>query len=149
LVISLSPREMIAKLQPGVWLEPCLWCHLSCFAVVEPEVVAGLEVEGDGGVGDALQVDRQHLLGHVIVVQLVVTQGHIHLQRQEVSADKQEAVSMVAPLVWIFNDTVLMTPRFDRAGPRDFMESCLAYCRHMSHVNMSTNMSTYQHVRSS
>lgn len=52
--------------------------YLCCLAVVEPEVVAGLEVQSNSGVRDALQVHGQHLLGHVIVVQLVVTQSHIY-----------------------------------------------------------------------
>ena len=37
----------------AVWLNVAL-VHLGCFAIVEPEVVAGLEVEGDGGVRDTL-----------------------------------------------------------------------------------------------
>ena len=81
--------------------------HLGCLPVVQPEVVAGLEVEGDGGVRDGLQVDRQHFLRHVIVVQLVVTQGHVHLQRQEVSTQKQEVISIVVQhvvTVYTFRD---------------------------------------------
>lgn len=57
--------------------------YLSCFAIVEPEVVAGLEVESNSGVRDALQVHGQDLLGHIIVVQLVVTKSHVHFQSQE------------------------------------------------------------------
>lgn len=60
--------------------------HLSRLAVVQPEVVAGLEVEGNGGVRDGLQVHGQNLLGHVVVVQLVVTQSNVNLQGQEVPA---------------------------------------------------------------
>lgn len=59
--------------------------HLCCFAVVDPEVVTGLKVKGNGGVRDALQVHSQNLLRHIIVVQLVVTQSHINLQGQEIS----------------------------------------------------------------
>lgn len=33
-----------------------------CLAIVKPEVVAGLEVDGDGGVRVVLEVDGQHLL---------------------------------------------------------------------------------------
>ena len=40
----------------------------SCLPVVEPEVVASLEVDGDSGVWIVLQVHGQHLLGHVVVV---------------------------------------------------------------------------------
>lgn len=60
--------------------------HLSGLAIVQPEGVAGFEVEGNGGVRYALQVHGQHLLGHIVVVQLVVAQSHINLQSQEISA---------------------------------------------------------------
>lgn len=65
--------------------------YLSGLAIVEPEVVAGLEVEGDRGVRHALQVHSQHLLGHVVVVQLVVTQSHVDLQSEEIS-ERQDAM---------------------------------------------------------
>lgn len=60
--------------------------YLSGLAVVQSEGVAGLEVEGNGGVRYALKVHSQHLLGHIVVVQLVVAQSHINLQSQEISA---------------------------------------------------------------
>lgn len=53
-------------------------------------MVAGLEVEGNSGVRHALQVDSQHLLGHIIVVQLVVTQSHVNFQGQEISERQQK-----------------------------------------------------------
>lgn len=59
--------------------------YLSCLAVVQSKVVAGLQVEGNGGVRDALKVHSQNLLRHIIVVQLVVTQSHIHFEGQEIS----------------------------------------------------------------
>lgn len=65
--------------------------YLSCLAVVESEVVACLEVEGNSGVGYALQVHGQNLLGHIIVVQLVVTQSHVNFQGQEIS-ERQDAI---------------------------------------------------------
>lgn len=54
--------------------------YLSCLALVDFKVVAGLEVESNGGVGYALQVHSQHLLGYIIVVQLIITQSHVNLQ---------------------------------------------------------------------
>lgn len=69
--------------------------YLSCLAIVESEVVAGLEVEGNSGVGYALQVHGQHLLGHIIVVQLIVTQSHVNFQGQEISA-RQDATKKLA-----------------------------------------------------
>lgn len=67
--------------------------YLSCLAIVESEVVAGLEVEGNSGVGHALQVHGQNLLGHVVVVQLVVTESHVNFQGQEIS-ERQDAVDL-------------------------------------------------------
>lgn len=69
--------------------------YLSCLAIVESEVVAGLEVEGNSGVWYALQVHGQHLLGHIIVVQLIVTQSHVNFQGQEISA-RQDATKKLA-----------------------------------------------------
>lgn len=60
--------------------------HLSCLAIVESEVVAGLEVQCNSRVRHALQVHSQHLLGYIVVVQLIVTQSHINFQGQEISA---------------------------------------------------------------
>lgn len=59
---------------------------LGSFAIVESEVVAGFEVEGDSRVRNTLQIHGQHLLRHVIVIQLIVAQSHIHIQGQKVSA---------------------------------------------------------------
>lgn len=67
--------------------------YLSCLAIIESEVVAGLKVEGNSGVGHALQVHSQHLLRHVIVVQLVVTQSHVNFQGQEIS-ETQDTMGM-------------------------------------------------------
>lgn len=64
--------------------------YLRCLSVVEPEVVAGLQVEGDGGVRYAVQVHCQHLLGHIVVVQLVVAQSDVNLQCEEISEREHE-----------------------------------------------------------
>lgn len=64
--------------------------YLRCFAIVKPEMVTGLKIEGNSGVRDALQVNSQHLLRHIIVVKLIVTKGHIHFQGQEISERKQK-----------------------------------------------------------
>lgn len=64
--------------------------YLSRLAIVESEVIASLKVEGNGGVRYALQVHSQHFLGHIIVVQFIVTECHVHFQGQKISA-KQEA----------------------------------------------------------
>lgn len=69
--------------------------YLSCLAIVESEMVAGLEIEGNCGVRHALQVDSQHLLGHVIVVQLVVTQSHVNFQGQEISERQKDEKRMM------------------------------------------------------
>ena len=45
-----------------------------------PKMVAGFQIDCDGGVREVLEVDREHLLGHVVVVQLVVAERHVHVQ---------------------------------------------------------------------
>lgn len=74
--------------------------HLGLFAVVQPEVVAGFEVESDGGVRDALQVHGQHVLGDVVVVQFVVAQSHVHVHSQEISGKNHNLDSFLG-----FNQT--------------------------------------------
>ena len=50
--------------------------------IVEPEVVAGLQIEGNGRVREVLKVNSQDLLGHVVIVQLVVAESHVDVQCQ-------------------------------------------------------------------
>ena len=54
-----------------------------------PEVIAGLQVDCDGGIREVLEVDRQDLLGHVIVVQLVVAEGHVDVEGEILAIVKQ------------------------------------------------------------
>lgn len=54
--------------------------YLGCFAVVKAEMITGLKVECDGTIGDLLEVNSQNFLRHIIVIQLVVTQGHINIE---------------------------------------------------------------------
>lgn len=68
---------------------------LSSFAIVESEVVAGFEVEGNSRVRNTLQIHGQHLLRHVIVIQLIVTQSHINIQGQKFSAELERNKSFV------------------------------------------------------
>lgn len=63
-------------------------------------MVAGLEVDGDGGVGVVLEVDSQHLLRHIIVVQLVVTQRHVHVEGEVLPKGMVE-VLMLGTNEWI------------------------------------------------
>ena len=51
-------------------------------------MIAGLEVDSYGGIWKVLQVDGQDLLGDVVVIQLVVTQGHVHIQSQVLAVVK-------------------------------------------------------------
>lgn len=74
-----------------------LFCRL---AIVKPEVVASLEVDGDGGVWVVLEVDGQHLLRHIVVVQLVVTQRHVHVEG-EVLPEGAEEVLMSGMSEWL------------------------------------------------
>lgn len=50
-------------------------------------MVAGFEVEGDSRVWNTLQIHGQHLLRHVIIIQLIVTQSHIHIQGKKVPVE--------------------------------------------------------------
>lgn len=43
-------------------------------------MITGLKVECDGTIGDLLEVNSQNFLRHIIVIQLVVTQGHINIE---------------------------------------------------------------------
>ena len=54
--------------------------YLSCFAVVKAKMITGLKIECDGAFRDLLKVNCQNFLRHIIVIQLVVTQGHIHIE---------------------------------------------------------------------
>jgi hypothetical protein len=56
--------------------------YLSCFAVIKAKVIAGLKVEGDGTVRNLLKVNSQDFLRHIIVIQFVVAEGHIHIEGQ-------------------------------------------------------------------
>ena len=47
-----------------------------------PEMVAGFQIDCDGRVREVLEVDCEHLLGHVVVVKLVVAERHVHVQGQ-------------------------------------------------------------------
>lgn len=71
-----------------LYIYACRVGYLSCLSFVDFKVIAGFEVEGNSGVRYALQVNSQHLLGHIIVVQLIIAQSHVHLQSEEVSAWK-------------------------------------------------------------
>lgn len=56
--------------------------------VVQPEVVARLQVYGDCTVGILLQINLENFLGHVVVVQFVIAQGNVHVQREVISAKR-------------------------------------------------------------
>lgn len=52
-------------------------------------MVAGLQIDCNGGVWEVLEVNSQDLLGHVVVVQLVVAEGHVDVQCQILSVVQQ------------------------------------------------------------
>lgn len=54
-----------------------------------PEVIASFEIDGDSRVWEMLEVDGKNLLGDVIVVQLVVAQGHVDVQGQVLTVVQQ------------------------------------------------------------
>ena len=63
-----------------------LLCRLP---IVEPEVVAGLQIQGNGRVREVLKVNSQDLLRHVIVVQLVVAESNVDVECQVFSVVQQ------------------------------------------------------------
>ena len=54
-----------------------------------PEVVACLQIDCNGRVWEVLKVDSQDLLRHVVVVQLVVAESNVDVQRQVFSIVQQ------------------------------------------------------------
>lgn len=58
-------------------------------------MVAGFEVEGDSRVRNTLQIHGQHLLRHVIIIQLIVAQSHIHIQGKKVPVEFERDESLV------------------------------------------------------
>ena len=65
-------------------------------AIVELEVVAGLEVDRVGGGGAGLQVHAQALQAEVIKVHLKAAQGNGHIERRVVLVHRQHALEVVA-----------------------------------------------------
>ena len=49
---------------------------------VIPEVIASLQIDCNCRVRKMLKIDRKHLLRHVIVVQFVIAQGHVNIERE-------------------------------------------------------------------
>mmetsp|Transcript_34371 Transcript_34371/g.108301 ORF Transcript_34371/g.108301 Transcript_34371/m.108301 type:complete len:621 (+) Transcript_34371:404-2266(+) len=68
-------------------------------AVVELVVVAGLEVDGEGRVREGLQVDGEDLQRHVVVVELVVAHGHVHVEREVLAVLQEQALVDVRGLL--------------------------------------------------
>ena len=72
---------------------------LGSLAIVQPEVVAGLEVHTNGAFRVRLQVHRKDLQRHVVVVQLVVAHGHVHVEREVVTVLQQQPLVNVRCLM--------------------------------------------------
>lgn len=66
-------------------------------------MVAGFEVEGDSRVRNTLQIHGQHLLRHVIIIQLIVTKSHIHIQGKKVSVEFERDESLVNVVLLTFS----------------------------------------------
>mmetsp|Transcript_70 Transcript_70/g.224 ORF Transcript_70/g.224 Transcript_70/m.224 type:complete len:639 (+) Transcript_70:161-2077(+) len=80
--------------------------RLRGLAVVEAELVARLEVERHRRVRVLPQVGPQDLQGHVVVVQLVVTQSHVHVKGRKVSVLQEEALVDVRGLLEVVAEVV-------------------------------------------
>jgi len=55
---------------------------------VQSKGVAGSEIESNGRIRMRLQIDCQYFLGNVVVLQAVVTKGHVNIQCQEFSEEE-------------------------------------------------------------
>ena len=65
-----------------------------------PELIAGLEIECQWAMGVSGEVHLQDLLAHVVVVQLAVAQGHVHVEGQVLTVlDKDLLVDICGFLV--------------------------------------------------
>ncbi len=73
-------------------LQQVLQLHLGRLAVVQPVVVARLQVHADRRVRVVLQVDGEHLLRDVVVVELVVAEGDVNVERQVLAVLEQVAL---------------------------------------------------------
>ena len=81
------------SLDPGFYITLLLsTMKLMRLIYAVPEVIACLEVDGNGRVWKVLQVDGQDLLGDVVVVQLVVAEGNVHIQGQVFAIVQQNAL---------------------------------------------------------
>ena len=67
--------------------------------VIQAVVVACLEVDGCGAVREVLQVHTQHLLRHIVVIELVVAQSHEGVQRQVLPVFQEHALVHVNGLL--------------------------------------------------
>lgn len=54
-------------------------------ALVKAKMIASLEINGGRAVGILLQVDLQYLLRHVVVVEFVVAERNVNVEREVVS----------------------------------------------------------------
>lgn len=61
-------------------LETCFHHYLSCFAIIKTKMITSLQIECNGTVRNLLEINSQNFLRHVIVIQLVVTEGHIDIE---------------------------------------------------------------------
>ena len=58
-----------------------------------------LEIDGNCRVGKVLEVHGEHLLGHVVVVQLVVAEGHVDVEGEVLAVVEQDPLVNVDGLL--------------------------------------------------
>jgi len=93
-----------ARVAAGVRELPQL--RLGGLAVVEAEVVAGLEVHGCGAAGVVLQVHGEELDAPGVVVELVEAHGHVHVHREVVLVVVVDALVQLERVLRVAADEV-------------------------------------------
>mmetsp|Transcript_51456 Transcript_51456/g.142410 ORF Transcript_51456/g.142410 Transcript_51456/m.142410 type:complete len:291 (+) Transcript_51456:1271-2143(+) len=92
--------------------------RLRRLAVVQPELVARLQVERDRRVRVRLQIGGKDLEGDVVVVELVVAEGDVAIERRVVAVLEQQ------PLVDVGGFLEVVAQKVDRRE-RELVEGCV------------------------
>ncbi len=102
------PDQVVVVLRDGdaLLVRERLELRLARLPVVQPEMVAGLEVDCHHAVRMLLQVHLQDLQRHVVVVQLVVAQRDVHVKRDELPVLKKQPLVDVRGLLVVIPQVV-------------------------------------------
>lgn len=70
-------------------------------------MIASLKVECDGTVRDLLEVNSQDFLGHIIVIQFVVAEGHIDIEGQVLPVRERLKLKYISQIDGLIPDTTI------------------------------------------